>query len=76
MGCHVSCMQGINASVEVINTVKCNVDLDKIINIKSFQLEKVLEMDPNFLDVSASLFAATTSCTDLQQMFHNKPEKT
>lgn len=51
------CMQGINASVEVINTVKCNVDLDKIINIKGFQLEKVLELDPNFLDVSASLCA-------------------
>ncbi|KAK9915926.1 hypothetical protein WJX75_006090 [Coccomyxa subellipsoidea] len=43
-------IKGINASVEVINTVKCNVDLDKIINIKGFQLEKVLELDPNFLD--------------------------
>ncbi|EIE25747.1 cobW-domain-containing protein [Coccomyxa subellipsoidea C-169] len=43
-------IKAINASAEVINTVKCNVDLDKIINIKGFQLEKVLEMDPNFLD--------------------------
>lgn len=51
------CMQGINASVEVINTVKCDVDLDKIINIKGFQLEKVLKLDPNFLDVCASLCA-------------------
>lgn len=46
-------MQGINATVEIIETVKSKVDLDKIINIKGFQLEKVLEMDPNFLDVSA-----------------------
>lgn len=37
--------------MEVIETVKCNVDLGKIIDIKGFQLEKVLEMDPNFLDV-------------------------
>ena len=55
------CMQGINASVEVINTVKCNVDLDKIINIKGFQLEKVLELDPNFLDVCLSLCEKSTS---------------
>ncbi len=46
------CMQGINATVEIIETVKSKVDLDKIINIKGFQLEKVLEIDPNFLDVS------------------------
>ncbi len=51
MGMRCAAMQAINASVEVISTVKCNVDLDKIINIRGFQLEKVLEMDPNFLDV-------------------------
>ena len=58
MGMRCAAMQAINASAEVINTVKCNVDLDKIINIKGFQLEKVLEMDPNFLDVRTCLSAA------------------
>ncbi|CAL8469947.1 g9489 [Coccomyxa elongata] len=43
-------IKGINATVEIIETVKSKVDLDKIINIKGFQLEKVLEMDPKFLD--------------------------
>ncbi len=53
-------LQGINATVEIIETVKSTVDLDKIINIKGFQLEKVLEMDPNFLDVSARPFDVYT----------------
>ncbi|BDA43962.1 COBW domain-containing protein 1 [Coccomyxa sp. Obi] len=46
-------IKGINATVDIIETVKSKVDLDKIINIKGFQLEKVLEMDPNFLDTDS-----------------------
>ncbi len=45
-------MQAINKSAEIIPTLKSEVDLDRIINIRGFSLEKVLQMDPNFLDVS------------------------
>jgi G3E family GTPase len=45
-------LQAINATAEIIPTIKSDVDLSKIINIQGFSLEKVLKMDPNFLDVS------------------------
>lgn len=51
MMCSVS-MQAINAEAEIIPTTNSSVDLNKIINIQGFSLEKVLQMDPNFLDVS------------------------
>lgn len=50
--------QAINAEAEIIHTTKSDVDLTKIINIQGFSLEKVLEMDPNFLDVSFLLHSA------------------
>ena len=68
-------MQAINASAEVIPTLKSEVHLNKILGIKGFSLEKVLNMDPNFLDVSGprrdlmSLGAATTACMPLSS--HN-----
>ena len=45
-------VQGINATVEIIPTIKCQVDLGKVLGIRSFNLEKVLEMDPAFLQVA------------------------
>ena len=47
-------LQAINASAQILPTVKSKVDLSKIINIQGFSLEKVLQMDPNFLDVSVA----------------------
>lgn len=45
-------MQAINSSAEVIPTLKSEVDHNKILDVKGFSLDKVLKMDPQFLDVS------------------------
>ena len=47
------CAQGINSTVEIIPTVKCEVDLNKVLDIRSFNMEKILEMDPGFLQATA-----------------------
>lgn len=39
----------INAAVEIIPVNKGVVDLAKILNIKAFDLDKILDMDPQFL---------------------------
>jgi len=43
-------LRGINASVDIIRTRYSEVEASKLINIGAFKLEKVLEMDPEFLD--------------------------
>ncbi len=50
--------QGINATVEILPTVKCQVDLGRILGINSFNLQKVLEMDPAFLKASSAIASA------------------
>jgi G3E family GTPase len=42
--------KAINASVEMIRTVNAEVPIEKIMGIGGFSLEKVLEMEPGFLD--------------------------
>merc|ERR1712226_1613204 len=42
-------LRGINANAEIIRTQYGAVEPSKLINIKAFALEKVLEMDPEFL---------------------------
>lgn len=43
-------IQMINPGVQVIPTVKGQVDLNKILNVGSFDLERTLEVHPHFLD--------------------------
>lgn len=42
-------LREINATVEIIPTVRSVVDLDRIMHIRAFELDKVLDMDPEFL---------------------------
>ena len=39
----------INSSAPMIHTQNSEIDLEKILNIKAFDLKKITEMDPEFL---------------------------
>lgn len=43
-------LRGINANADIIQTKHSKVEASKLINIGAFNLEKVLDMDPQFLD--------------------------
>ena len=45
-------MQNINGTVELIETTKSDVALDKIIGRNAFSLQKILDMEPDFLKVT------------------------
>ena len=38
--------------MNIIETTQCKVDLAKVINIQGFSLERILEVEPDFLKVS------------------------
>ena len=40
----------INPFAKIINTTKCGVPLDKILNLDAFSLKRVLEVEPDFLE--------------------------
>ena len=42
-----------NKLAPIIHTTQCDVDIAKIINVGAFDLDQVLEMDPEFLDPDA-----------------------
>jgi len=46
-------LKGINVHAPIFETQYSRVDIDKVINIKAFDLDKTLEMDDGFLDVDA-----------------------
>lgn len=37
--------------MQIIETTKSKVDVNRVLNVQGFKLEKVLEMEPNFLKV-------------------------
>ena len=47
-------MQGINGTAEIIQTTNSDVDLDKIIGRNAFSLQKILDMEPDFLKVPST----------------------
>lgn len=47
--CLPACLQAINRGAEVIECQNAQVDLDKILGITAFSLDKLLEADPDFL---------------------------
>ncbi len=58
-------LQSINAFAELIETVQSKVDLDRILGVSSFSIEKTLEVDPSFLDdESAAAECTDAGCTD------------
>ena len=42
-------IRAINGVVEIIETQNSVIDLNKILDIKSFDIEAVMKMEPNFL---------------------------
>lgn len=44
---------GINIHAQIIETTYSKISIDKVINIKAFDLEKTLEMDGSFLDIES-----------------------
>lgn len=43
--------QGINSAAEIIETVQAQADLDRVLGIGAFSLDRILEEEPDFLDV-------------------------
>lgn len=43
-------IRAINSSVEILESVNSVVDLNKVIGIKGFNLERILEQEPTFLE--------------------------
>ena len=46
----VDAVKSINAVAEVIKTTNSVIDLDRVLGVNSFSIEKTLEVDPDFLD--------------------------
>mmetsp|Transcript_20366 Transcript_20366/g.24450 ORF Transcript_20366/g.24450 Transcript_20366/m.24450 type:complete len:330 (-) Transcript_20366:310-1299(-) len=44
-------IKGINAFAEVIECTNSDVALDKILGVKAFDLERIMEKEPEFLDI-------------------------
>jgi len=44
-------LKGINAFAEIVHTQQSRVDPSKLLNIKAFDINRILEMDPEFLNV-------------------------
>lgn len=44
-----NCSQHMNKPVEIIECVRSNVDVGRLLGINAFSLEKLLAMDPEFL---------------------------
>ena len=66
----VDTIHSINAVAEVIKTTNSVVDLNKILGVSSFSIEKTLEVDPEFLDdeeaeeAAEAAKAAADACAD------------
>lgn len=44
-------IKAINAPVKIFETTQSRVDLEEVLGIGAFELDRVVEMDPGFLDV-------------------------
>ena len=58
-------MQGINGTAEIIQTTNSDVDLDNIIGRNAFSLQKILDMEPDFLKVPSigTLYSLPIACS-------------
>lgn len=55
-------LQSINKIADIIETQHSKVDLSKVLGIKAFDLEKMLEQDPDFLILEQVRRPAELSC--------------
>jgi hypothetical protein len=44
-------VQGINKAVDILEATQAQVSVDRLIGVRAFSLDRVLEMEPAFLDV-------------------------
>lgn len=46
-----SAIQGINKAVDIIEAQHSRVDVGRLLGVKAFSLDRVLDMEPGFLEV-------------------------
>ena len=44
--------QGINKAVDILEATQAQVSIERIIGVRAFSLDRVLEMEPAFLEVA------------------------
>ena len=44
-------LQGINKAVDIMEATQAQVPIDRLIGVRAFSLDRVLEMEPAFLEV-------------------------
>ena len=62
-------MQRINGAAKIVETCKGQVNLDAVLNIKAFSLQKVLDMEPDFMKVSVTMGLCMSSDWQMQHSF-------
>merc|ERR550534_2626221 len=70
-------IRSINSFAKIIPTTQSRVDLSKILNIRAFSLEKLLEKDANFLELDESESEHTcdeSDCSHEHDMDHDHKE--
>lgn len=66
-----SCVQAINYAAPIHETTESTIDVNKVLNVQGFKLEKVLEMDPNFLKVRSLALSAVEHSDDIRSLSRN-----
>jgi G3E family GTPase len=59
-------IRAINANAEIIPTVMSNVDLDRVLGVGAFDLARVLEQEPTFLDDSEHLHDVSVTSVGIE----------
>ena len=59
-------IRAINANAEIIPTVMSEVDLDRVLGVGAFDLDKVLEMEPTFLDDAEHLHDVSVTSVGIE----------
>lgn len=60
-------LQRINGAAKVVETSRGQVDLDAVLNIKAFSLQKVLEIEPDFMKVQCQQVVQPQAAVALNQ---------
>jgi G3E family GTPase len=59
-------LRSINAVAEIVRSTYARVDLDRILGVGAFDLRKVVEMDPTFLEQTDHLHDATVTSVGIE----------
>lgn len=60
-------LQRINGAAKVVETSRGQVDLDAVLNVKAFSLQKVLDMEPDFMKVQCQQVVQPQAAVALNQ---------